>query len=146
MHCLSGTNVISAAEAYTGSHSGDVYSSMSSWTNVDCTGYECGLIDCQTSQCSNSNDAGVRCQPCECAPNILCIRIEFTSQFCSWSIVTCQYGAIRLVGGNSSALEGRVEICLNGVWGTACTLYWSPVDANVVCRQLGYSDSGKLDG
>ena len=70
MHCLSGTNVISAAEAYTGSHSGDVYSSMSSWTNVDCTGYECGLVDCQydqTSQCSNSDDAGVRCQPCECA-------------------------------------------------------------------------------
>ena len=63
--------------------------------------------------------------------------------------MTCQngqYGAIRLVGGNSSALEGRVEIYLNGVWGTVCDSYWSQVDAIVVCRQLGYSDSGRLDG
>ena len=53
----------------------------------------------------------------------------------------CTHGTIRLIGGTSS-LEGRVEVCVNGVWGTVCSDGWTAVDANVACRQLGHSGSG----
>ena len=46
-------------------------------------------------------------------------------------------GDIRLVGGTYS-WQGRVEIYLYGEWGTITHHGATPVDAHVVCRQLGY--------
>ena len=43
----------------------------------------------------------------------------------------------------ATALEGRVEICMNNAWGTVCHTGWTAVDAKVVCRELGYSVLGK---
>ena len=54
----------------------------------------------------------------------------------------CADGQLRLAGGNI-ANEGRVEICMNNVWGTVCDNSWGATDATVVCRQLGYSRQGQ---
>ena len=53
----------------------------------------------------------------------------------------CEEGDIRLVG-DTNSMEGRIEVCYSGVWGTVCNDLWGSADAAVACRQLGYSSSG----
>ena len=50
---------------------------------------------------------------------------------------------MRLVGGHSNA-EGRVEICVDGDWGTVCDDHWSLEEAAVTCSQLGFSNTGTI--
>ena len=53
----------------------------------------------------------------------------------------CRSGDLRLQG---SAIQGRgrVEVCVNNVWGTICDDSWNSTDTSVVCRQLGFSKFG----
>jgi hypothetical protein len=93
--------------------------------NVQCRGTETRLIDCPhlplgTHNCGHIEDAGVRCQG---------------------TATTCTQGAIRLQGGTAN--QGRVEICNTNVWGTVCDDFWGAVDAQVACRQLGFSATGE---
>ena len=86
--------------------------------NVGCAGTEERLIDCpyhDSPNCLHVEDVGVLCGPPE----------HFD-------------GNLRLVDG-ASPLEGRVEVFLDGEWGTVCDDLFAEVDATVVCRQLGYT-------
>ena len=58
--------------------------------------------------------------------------------------VNCTNGEIRLVGGSTNR-EGRVEVCMDGRWGTVCNNNQEGI-AGAVCFQLGFPAEGKLLG
>ena len=52
----------------------------------------------------------------------------------------CEDGDVRLQNGTLS-INGRVEVCRYGNWGSICADKWDNDDARVACRQLGYNFS-----
>ncbi|KAL5491133.1 hypothetical protein EMCRGX_G016364 [Ephydatia muelleri] len=99
--------------------------------DVQCTGSEPSLSLCLhrpfgTHNCQHWEDAGVRCAPANFTAPVLPIRLNNGS---THSIAT------------PSLYYGRVEIFVNGSWGTVCDDNWGIQDGQVVCRQLRQVDS-----
>ena len=66
----------------------------------------------------------------------------------SGELEECAGGDVRLSGGVENSPSGRVEVCVNGVWGTVCDRsgHWksSPHNTAIVCQQLGLPTNGEL--
>ena len=51
------------------------------------------------------------------------------------------YGDLRLMDNNNNYTDvsaGRLEVYVNGIWGTICSYAFDFYDADVSCHQLGY--------
>lgn len=74
-----------------------------------------------------------------------CVHITILScVVCSCIFTACNDWDLRLVDGftqvnDPQPQEGRVEVCFNNTYGSICHNQWNDNDAEVVCRQLGYS-------
>ena len=55
----------------------------------------------------------------------------------------CTAGDVRL-SGSTSEYAGRVEICIESTWTSLCDQSWDLRDAQVACRELGYSPYGAM--
>ncbi|XP_064382343.1 scavenger receptor cysteine-rich type 1 protein M130-like isoform X2 [Halichondria panicea] len=85
-----------------------------------CLGNETKLINCP------ANTIGVED----------CTHTQDVALFC------ISEGDLRLVdnSGRTGGSSGRLEVYNSGQWGTVCDDSFSPNDAKVACRQLGYAD------
>ena len=57
----------------------------------------------------------------------------------------CMDGQVRLLSTSiSNKMEGAIQICAHGYWGTICDSFnsWNSRSADVVCNQLGYTTYG----
>ena len=99
--------------------------------------FQCSFSTYIDYGCTNTNsyDATVYC--CESINVSLALASCFTDSTRIWNSNPFS-GMIRLQGGNYSN-EGRVELYCNGRWGTICDDGFNSIDAQTICKQLGYN-------
>ena len=70
------------------------------------------------------------------------LLISFPCIASNFKPANCTTGELRLVGG-SEIYEGRLEVCINQLWGSVCRSSFSTSDIQVACRDLGYQRYGE---
>ena len=70
------------------------------------------------------------------------IFIFHTSNYVHTEFGNCTENAVCLANGAIDQ-EGRLEICVNGVWGSFCSDGWDQTDGHVLCKQLHLGDGGR---
>ena len=58
----------------------------------------------------------------------------------------CTHGTVRFVNKGIVGSEGRLEICMNNIWGTVCDDWFTNIDARVVCKQYGNQIGTAMSG
>ncbi|CAI8054869.1 Fibrillin-1, partial [Geodia barretti] len=86
---------------------------------VNCSGTEKGVIECDHMK----NLQGITCDPA----GVVC-QVDVVAS-------NCTTGDVRLVG-SANGDEGRLEVCVNGAWGTVCSDQFDTNDASVACQML----------
>ena len=61
---------------------------------------------------------------------------------CVIIIARCSDDQLKLTG-STVEYYGRVEICSNQRWGTLSYYHWTPSNAEVACKELGYQCMSK---
>ena len=114
-----------------------------------CDGNESSLLDCHggagSHQCTDHNqDAGVKCSresQCEEQSLLLVSADEWTAK--ELYLREGDLPSFDFI--NDEIHRGRVDICMNGMWKSIChSELWNNVIASIACKQLGFSEFGKL--
>lgn len=123
--------------------------------DINCTGTESAILDCPYNGLINYG-----CPQSHRYANVFCKGIPsiwfITSIFAevgSTNETNCTDGEVRLIGGLNK-YRGRVEVCVNRVWGTVCGYSnWGRQEASIVCKQIGgmrygtyYNYANRIDG
>ncbi len=111
-------------------------------SNISCTSFEDRLNKCTINKQTECMKQCPSILGLHCYGNVYNLYYNYII-LRSLCIVPgdCTEGSIRLVDGIIEQ-EGRVEVCINGVWGSICDDGWDKTDAHIVCKQMGFSSLG----